>query len=212
MKCRSCQIDVPPTFTKALIDNRCPACGKEIMGGADFREMLQLQKLLNGLQLDEKSVIMIAAALSSKFDLVPKSSRAKEQAASPAEDVVSVESVEVSEAQEEDDSASAEEKIRRKAFLQAQKERQEAEDKALVDEWGLDRGEFSGAAGRTGPPPKANPAFVGMFEDSPGDFEALPPPPFVSNNNKMIADREIRLAKAEAARNSGSFMVSRRDA
>src|SRR4051812_31038394 len=72
MKCRSCGVEVAPIFASALMQNKCPACGKEIMTGREFKEMLRFKGLLAGLQLDDKLLVTIAAALSTKFDLLPK--------------------------------------------------------------------------------------------------------------------------------------------
>ena len=204
MKCRNCQVEVPPTFAKALIDNRCPACGKEIMGNADFKEMLQLRKMLGGLQLDEKTIITIAAALSSRFDLVPKETRDGygAEAADPTT---------VSADEEEQEELSPENKLRQQAYLAAKREREAEEERAVIEDWGLEHGEYSGAASRGKPIKNGSSEFDGMFEDTglpDSEFDAMPPTPFKSGNQQLAAERSIRLARAEALRNSGGFRRS----
>jgi hypothetical protein len=200
-KCKTCGIDVPPTYSRALQDNKCPACGKEIMTGREFKELLQVRKQLEGLQLEDKLITTIAAALSVKFDLVPKGQR-------PADEPAEVKKEEI-----EDDMAglTEEQKVRERALRAAQKAREEEEDRAAVAEWGLDKAPLGSTPARKGSvkPPQE---FVEMFGDSSLiSLDDVPPDAFASGGNPAKnSERMIRLQKSEALRKDGSQMSVRR--
>lgn len=79
MKCVSCSIDVSPNFVIAIMDNKCPACGKQLIEGSSYKKLLVLRKQLSSLNLgvDDNVVIKISAAISSKFELWPKETSAE---------------------------------------------------------------------------------------------------------------------------------------
>lgn len=74
MKCISCGIEVSSNFVAAIIDNRCPACGNQLMDGSEYQKLFALRKQLLplGLGLDENTLTKIAAAITSRFELWPK--------------------------------------------------------------------------------------------------------------------------------------------
>jgi len=199
-RCRNCNIEVPPTFARALIDNKCPACGKEIMSGKDFSELRQARKMLEGMQLDDKLLVTIAAAISSKFDLVPKGERKQES-----------EVVVVAEVEDAMAGMTEEQKVRERALQAAQKQREKEEDDKAVAEWGLDKApigsvDFKKVAKRAPPPQE----LVELFEEDIMPMDDMPPEGFVSNNSQKNAERMARLAKAEALRsNNSQFKVNR---
>lgn len=67
MKCKTCQGDVPPKFTHALLVNACPLCG-----GAIMEEQLQkaLKDLKSAMQATDKYKDEILDWLKSNFSLV----------------------------------------------------------------------------------------------------------------------------------------------
>lgn len=74
MKCVSCSIDVSANFVAAISDNRCPACGQQLLDGAEYQKLFALRKQLVPLELgiDSNTLTKISAAIISKFDLWPK--------------------------------------------------------------------------------------------------------------------------------------------
>lgn len=207
-KCKDCGTEVPPTFAQALMDNRCPACGKPIMSGIEFAELRQVRATLAGLHLDERLTITIAAAISSKFDLVPKGSALTVQAATAATQP---------EPAPEDDMAglTEEQKTRERALRAAQRQREEDEEKQAIAEWGLDKVANQVGAKKAQTQglklPMPPPEFVELFGELPVVGE-VPDEAFLSGGNPMkAADRMARLAKLEANRNDGSKFKVRRD-
>lgn len=58
----------------AIAENKCPACGKQLMDTGDYKKIFALKKLLSTLSLglNDPTLIKLAAAISSKFELWPK--------------------------------------------------------------------------------------------------------------------------------------------
>lgn len=221
MKCRNCSVEVSPIFASALVQNKCPACGKEIMSGKEFKEMLRFRGLLSGLQLDDKLIITIAAALSTKFDLVPKATDGYGEI---------ITNITLPEKLPMDDQSIRERalqaalqstnKQRKPAFKPgfsrtAQREIPEEdtdtpEAQQAIRDWGLENGQeavFNGKPSRNKTPPPQE--LVALFENSgPPDISNLESDPFA--NRQLEADRLARLAKSDAARSdSGTFKVRR---
>lgn len=73
MKCKSCEAQVPPNFIAAIADNRCPACGKQLLSDNAYKNIFKVKKQISDLGFDDSILLGIAAALASKFTLVPKS-------------------------------------------------------------------------------------------------------------------------------------------
>lgn len=122
MKCMNCQAAIPPTFAKAIMDNSCPACGREILSANDFRELLRIRGLLQDLDLEENVVVSVAAAISQKFDLVVKGQ--KRVAAAPIpKDFENMEGL------------SEEEKSRLRALQAVQEDRVEEREVQIRQEW-----------------------------------------------------------------------------
>jgi hypothetical protein len=76
MQCISCTTEVSPNFVAAIAENKCPACGKQLMDTGDYKKIFALKKLLSTLSLglNDPTLIKLAAAISSKFELWPKDS------------------------------------------------------------------------------------------------------------------------------------------
>jgi hypothetical protein len=74
MKCNSCQTAIPPTFTKALQDNMCPACGKSIMGSSLYSEFNSIKEKLADADVDEATLVKVASLIAGKYDLLPRGS------------------------------------------------------------------------------------------------------------------------------------------
>jgi hypothetical protein len=72
MKCNNCQTAIPPSFTKALQDNACPACGKAIMSSALNAEFSSIKEKLADADVDEQTLVKVAAIIAGKYDLVPR--------------------------------------------------------------------------------------------------------------------------------------------
>jgi len=74
MKCVSCEIEVSPNFVAAISDNRCPACGGQLMDGSEYKKLFALKKQLVPLDLgiESDTLVKISAAILSKFDLWPR--------------------------------------------------------------------------------------------------------------------------------------------
>lgn len=201
MKCKTCQTIVPPVFAQALLDNSCPACGKEILGQQGFREMMQMRKQLSSLELESRMATTIAAALSEKFDLVPKGSRNQDGYG----ELTGL--AEATEAATDEPPVDEERQLRERALREAKKQR----NQQIVSEWGMDKGQFINKKGQK----VASSTEVEEFDESYEDDEPLdldvPPPPFMGSGGTKAAERAARLAAAEQARNSGAFMVRRRD-
>lgn len=198
MNCKNCQTPVPPIFAQALLDNKCPACGKEILDKQGFKEMLQMRKQLAGLDLDARMTTTIAAALSEKYDLVPKGSRVADgygEAIGSAE--VVAEEPEVVEEQPD-----LEAELRAKAFREAKKQRSQQ----IISEWGMNNSSFASKRGGE----EEFEEVEEIDEDEEIGLLEEPPPMFVGSRSKA-AEREARLAASEQRRSSGAFMVRRAD-
>jgi hypothetical protein len=72
MKCKACQVEISPKYTMAITDNRCPACGKKMMSDNLYKKIFQIVDQIDDLGFEENIIVGIAAALASKFTLVPK--------------------------------------------------------------------------------------------------------------------------------------------
>jgi hypothetical protein len=72
MKCNNCKTAIPPTFTKALQDNACPACGEPIMSKSLFAEFAAIKEKLVDAEIDEATIIKVAAVIAGKYDLVQR--------------------------------------------------------------------------------------------------------------------------------------------
>ena len=211
MKCKTCQTPVPPVFAQALLDNSCPACGKEILGPQGFKAMMQMRKQLAVLDLESRITTTIAAALSEKFDLVPKSSRPdgygefvglKETSDEDASEApIEAEPVEVEEISDEE----LERQIRERALKDAKRQR----NQKIVSEWGMDKGANFVKKGRK--QPSTEEEFDEGYDDEEEEIDLESPPVFVSSSGAKAAERAARLAAAEERRNSGAFMVRRRE-
>lgn len=72
MKCNNCQTPIPPSFTKALQDNSCPACGKPIMSSSLFAEFNGIKEKLSDANVDEATLVKVASLIAGKYDLVTR--------------------------------------------------------------------------------------------------------------------------------------------
>lgn len=195
MKCMNCEISVSPAFTKAIMDNLCPACGKEILGGNAFRELMRIRGLLQDLDLDEKSVVSAAAVISQKYDLVPKGSR---KAAEPLPTEEEIEQM---------DGLSEEEKVRLRALQAAQEERKTEEEERIRKEWGMEYGQL-GASLDSKPKGPVDPDMASLFDDATVMESDMPDPLPARQQNKNRNDE--RLLRAEALKaDPGRFKVMR---
>lgn len=203
MKCKSCDTEVPPVFARALIDNKCPACGKEIMSGKDFRELVQLKNMLGNIGLSEKDIIMVAAALANKFDLVPKGSKPV-MPEKPAEPDFS--------------GLSEEERMREMALLAAKKELEAAEEKEIVKSWGLDKVTLTAAVeakANMNSKKMVDNEYTSLFDSGIDpdveNYMANPLLPAPASDNTKDFDRMERLARAAAKRESDDGFRVRRN-
>lgn len=73
MKCVNCNAEIPVSFTKALGDNSCPACGSQIMSEELFAEMNSIRERISSADLDSQTEIKVAATLVGRWELVDKS-------------------------------------------------------------------------------------------------------------------------------------------
>lgn len=85
MKCVSCGIEVSSNFVAAIIDNKCPACGNQLMDGSEYQKLFALRKQLVPLDLglDEQVLTKIAAAITSRFELWPRDVANEETSCEP---------------------------------------------------------------------------------------------------------------------------------
>jgi hypothetical protein len=88
MNCVNCGVKVSPNFVAAIIENRCPACGQQLMDGAEYKKLTALRKQLVplGLGLDDATLTKVAAAITSRFELWPRDSDPASPV--PAQDVL----------------------------------------------------------------------------------------------------------------------------
>lgn len=84
MKCVNCNTQISPNLVVAIVENRCPACGQQLMDGSEYQKLMALRKQLTplGLGLDDSALTRVAAAITSKFDLWPRA--ASEDSGEPA--------------------------------------------------------------------------------------------------------------------------------
>jgi hypothetical protein len=101
MKCVNCSIEVSPSFVACIIENRCPACGQQLMDGSEYKKLMALRKQLVplGLGLDESTLTKVAAAITSRFELWPRDSVSAGSPSAPVvqPDVVAQEPMQVQE-------------------------------------------------------------------------------------------------------------------
>lgn len=76
MNCISCKMEVSPNFVAAIAENKCPACGKQLLDTSDYKKIFALKKLLSALNLGlaDPMLVKLSAAINSKFELWPKES------------------------------------------------------------------------------------------------------------------------------------------
>lgn len=64
MICENCSVIIRPEFTYAIMENKCPACGKLIMQKAKLAAFLDLRTLLEkntkGVDIDKLSSLIVA--------------------------------------------------------------------------------------------------------------------------------------------------------
>lgn len=72
MKCMSCGEQISPKFVAAIRDNVCPACGSEMMSQGNYKRIFEVERQLRGLGFDKNLMFGVAAALASRFTLVPR--------------------------------------------------------------------------------------------------------------------------------------------
>jgi len=72
MKCKSCGVQLSPKFAAAIGENKCPACGKRMMTEVHYKKIFNIAEQISDLGFDDDALIGIAAAIASKFTLVPK--------------------------------------------------------------------------------------------------------------------------------------------
>lgn len=193
MKCINCEINIPPTYSKAILENLCPACGKEILSANDFRELMRVRGLLQDLELDSGLVVTAAAAISQKYDLVPKGSREKaRQTRLPTEkEIDGLEGL------------NEEERLRLKALAAAQADQRARQDEAIIKEWGMDHGQLG--AGPDGESIDVDPDMAALFNNMVVLDPEVGPPLHASKTSN-----HERLARAEALQSDSSrFRVMR---
>ena len=72
MKCRNCDIKISAKFAAAIANNCCPACGKKILSLSEYDKIAKVADQLRVCGFEDDLRVGVAAALSSKFTLVPK--------------------------------------------------------------------------------------------------------------------------------------------
>ena len=133
MKCENCGVSIGAEFVFALKQNKCPACGENIMAGAKLASFLSLQTLLrnNFQDLDaEKAASLIVA----NFELTQIFKEAVAPAVSIQNQPIEVKE-ELTEDQKSDEEYKKQQIKESKALLQ--KMRDEALAEAEADQWGL---------------------------------------------------------------------------
>lgn len=198
MKCNSCGVQVPPAFTKALMDNLCPACGKEILTALDFKELIRVKTILQEAGLEEGILVSVAASISQKYDLVVRGSHKVKPP--------SIEDIDATEG------LSDEERTRLKAMYAAKQEHKDKEDARIREEWGLEEGQMATAAlTKKAGKRLIDPEMAALFTESVyGDSEVEAPLDFVSHTRGGSSANNERLARAEALKGDpGRFRITR---
>lgn len=198
MRCQSCKVEVPPKFAKAIMDNACPACGKEIFSTNDFRELLRVKMILSESGLEENLSVSVAAAISQKYDLIVKGLVRPKSDAQPDP-----------EQEPSTDGLTTEEKTKLQELYNAKKAAEEKEEKAIINEWGLEQGDsvVAQTVKSMAPTKKLiDPKMAELFADGAfGEISADAP----LNFNSRQPNHE-RLARAEALRTDPSrFRITR---
>ena len=190
MKCNNCTVPVPPAFTKALVDNECPACGKEIMGATLFKEFESVRAMLMDADsdVDEATLVKVAALISGKYELVPRGAGGVRRFTHKG--VQRSEPIDEEEFEEGLASLSPEEQAKIIALRKAEHEK-------TVQEWGLNHGGL-GAVGSEG---ASNPALEVLVEEcNPPDLSGLE-----NNEGKIDPFEADRMARLERLRSNPSY-------
>ncbi len=202
MKCSACQTNVPPTFTKALKANECPACGATIMSKSIFSEFNGVMEKLKDADVDDSTLVRVAALIAGKYDLVPRgsggrppviSSRAKIK---PKVEDDDDDELEREILQDHPHLADLPEDARRLEILAIRAE--------VEREFGLSKGDMAAAQMVKSSGAHSDIDF-GVLVDSD-----MPPPLDLPKNNNLSPESLQRLAKAEALRNDPSARAFRR--
>lgn len=200
MKCSSCSVDVPPTFSKAIMDNICPACGKEIFRPAEFKELLKVKDILKDAGLDDKITVSTAAILSSKYDIILKTQSVSRR----VQPALTKEEIDATEG------LSEEERMRLRAQYAAEQENKVKMAAQIKAEWGLNHGDMVSSALSTETKSKKliDPEMAALFSDmQTGDAELSPP----LDMDPMLSAKNIeRMQRAELLRSDpGRFKITR---
>lgn len=149
MICVSCKVAVPPTFIKAIADNTCPACGKEIMPARIYKEFGQIKEMLATAEIDDGTLIKMSALIVEKYTLVPRVSivggaqqpgaRIRPKPITRKDEV----DEEIAEEEELDLSVLSPEDAAAEIARRASKA---TEDEEIARQWGLEDGQYATAA------------------------------------------------------------------
>lgn len=201
MKCISCNIEIPPLFTRAIVDNICPACGKNIFSVSDFENFNSTKASLIDAGLDDNLTITVAASIFQKFDLVLKGSTNianKRVVSVHAKHLVGDASI-----------LTEEDKSKLQALREARDEKDLEDSEEIRKEWGLDNEPiaYESVKGKAKP---ISPEMMALF-DAPGgsgiDVDISPLDIPMARNNAKHAEL---LARASALKNDPSkFKVAR---
>lgn len=126
MKCKSCNVKIDSSFSFAIKNNQCPACGDVIMDTARLNTFLSLRALLdsNFKNIDTEKVANLIVA---NFEL--KQLFKEELTSEDKEGITSLE--------DEDPDSEHKETQMAEAKVLLKKMREEALDEAEADHWGL---------------------------------------------------------------------------
>lgn len=65
-------MEVSSKFIAAIRNNICPACGGKLLPETTYKKIFKVKTQISELDFDENTLFGIAAALATKFTLVPK--------------------------------------------------------------------------------------------------------------------------------------------
>ncbi len=200
MKCNACQTSVPPTFTKALKANECPACGQPIMNKSIFSEFTGVMEKLKDADVDDSTLVRVAALIAGKYDLVPRGAAGRPPVISSKSKVKTKanedEDLEAEILQDYPHLADLPEDVRKMEILAI---RAEAER-----DWGLSKGDMTAAQIVKTSGGSSNMDFSDLVD------VGMPPPLDLPKSSSLSPESMARLAKAEALRNDPSAMPFRR--
>lgn len=137
MLCNNCNVKINPEFKFAIKNNKCPACGNEIMAAEQLMAFTALKELLLNVEKEDTdgivSIIVANFDIKQKFKNVPTASLAKANA--PQKKMGSLEDIEVVE----DPDKKFDEEFKKNQMKKAKEMlKEQAYESALKNQYGMD--------------------------------------------------------------------------